>query len=267
MDYELRGKEMCEDWFKDHVAKYTIFKDPKGNEIESMTWYKPGTNCYRIRYLRLGRVLFITGDLGEAVHSWGSDAPMSFIAGCNLDYFAGKVAASENDRNPGASEWNKQEAIIGLKKHFKTNNYEEMWNAVFECDENPGDNPEKTEEFDKKFWEKGLDVDELELLSAPWERTTDISWSAAVEDGILGELNSEEEWGAWLSLNADYDAEKYLGEDLWEWAYTVGRVVSLRCQSHLIGLNMAWASVEKISKMYTGCDNSEKPPISDNWTC
>lgn len=229
MDYKKREKEIKE-WFKDHVAQYSIFKNESGVEIESLVWGKPETNCCRIRYLRVGGLVIIAGDLGEAIHQWYPGCVLEGISKCSLSYFAEKCQASNNGRNP--TVWDSDEAVRFLREHFETYNFSEILE-----DQYPEEaNKEEVELLKHCFWESGFDGQDQFKLEGAY-----ISWHAAKEDGMLGATENEYEWQKWLE---NY-GEKYLGQDFWEWAYSVGSVVSTRCQSHLVGLRMAFEQLGK----------------------
>lgn len=85
----MRGKRWTE-VFKDHVA----------TERDGVTrWAKPGTNIDSLNYIVRGRYLFVYGDLGDAIYAWSQEITLEWVAGCNLDYFAGKCQASPLGRD------------------------------------------------------------------------------------------------------------------------------------------------------------------------
>lgn len=90
-------------WFKDHVATLHTFPahgTPAGvTSPTQLLWAKPGTRIYGVRYLWLDGTLFVDGDLGEAVYRWGDPINLAFLARCDLDYFHGKLCASEKGRH------------------------------------------------------------------------------------------------------------------------------------------------------------------------
>ncbi len=59
------------------------------------------------------------------------------------------------------------------------------------------------------------------------------------EKNGLAYLYNEQEWNFWLK---DYGYD-ILGEDFYEWASEIGKTISHRCQSHLIGLKMAMEQI------------------------
>lgn len=68
------------------------------NIVGTLHWMKPETSNYFCGYLKYRRMLFVYGDIGEAVYGWSSSIDWAFLAGLELDYFAGKCFASETGR-------------------------------------------------------------------------------------------------------------------------------------------------------------------------
>jgi hypothetical protein len=98
-------------WFKDHVATLhdsgsTSTPANMANPVQ-LLWQKPCTVCYSLRYLWLNGTLFVDGDLGEAVYRWSDQIHLGFLAQCDLDYFHGKLCASEKGRH----YWGFDEAV------------------------------------------------------------------------------------------------------------------------------------------------------------
>lgn len=92
---EVRG------WFKDHQSTFAehVVRDPERWNVETLEWAKPGTGVYAIRYVIMGPVLFVWGDLESAVYRWSSPITWEFLAGCDLQYFEGKCEASPKGRD------------------------------------------------------------------------------------------------------------------------------------------------------------------------
>lgn len=109
--------EMRTSWFKDHVAAYKVFKAEDGEIIEFLRWGKPNSSTFSVTYMFRFGFLFVYGDLGEAVYQWHpSIGTLRNIAGCNLDYFAGKCSASENGR--GYKSWDEDSARESILDHM-----------------------------------------------------------------------------------------------------------------------------------------------------
>ena len=88
-------------WFADHRAIFTTrdLADDTQWELQTLYWGKPGTGMYSIRYVIMGPVLMVWGDLECAVYRWSSEISWEFLAGCDLQYFAGKCDASPKGRD------------------------------------------------------------------------------------------------------------------------------------------------------------------------
>ncbi len=99
--------------FKDHIA--TVKLDQEG--IYILRWQKPGTWINFVEYILRGSTLFVWGDLGDAVYQWSSNISLSFLAGCNVDYFREKCQASEEGR--GFKYWWHEDAEKYLEEMFK----------------------------------------------------------------------------------------------------------------------------------------------------
>jgi len=113
----MSREEMIKGNFKDHVAKITQFAkldvDDAGCDIEVLTWKKPGTNNYMIKYIVSGNTLCVYGDLGEAIYQWSQNISFEWLSGLDLSYFKGKCQASEVGRD--FREWDDRTAIKFLK--------------------------------------------------------------------------------------------------------------------------------------------------------
>lgn len=81
-----------------------------------------------------------------------------------------------------------------------------------------------------------VDFDSCDCRETENDKIEEI-WDAVKEDDFSCE--SEFELASWLRKYG----EKYFGQDFWEFAYDAGKVISLRVQTHLIGLQMAIASI------------------------
>lgn len=88
-------------WFRDHRAIFNArdLADDTQWEIQTLYWGKPGTGMYSIRYVIMGPVLMVWGDLECAVYRWSSPITWEFLAGCDLQYFEGKCEASPKGRD------------------------------------------------------------------------------------------------------------------------------------------------------------------------
>jgi hypothetical protein len=98
------GKAQLEElrrWFADHRATVTEHApaDESQWRIETLYWAKPGTGHLAVRYIIMGPVLMVWGDLESAVYRWSSVISWNFLAGCDLQYFESKCEASPKGRD------------------------------------------------------------------------------------------------------------------------------------------------------------------------
>lgn len=99
--------------FKDHKADYQRVSE----DIELLTWAKPGTGIDKVEYLTYKGTLFIKGDLGEAVFQWYPSISLKAISGFGLSYFVEKCQASEGGNY--WREWDSGTAKKCLVEHFR----------------------------------------------------------------------------------------------------------------------------------------------------
>ena len=65
--------------FKNHVA--TI----DDSNLETLTWMNPGDSCYMINYIIRGGVLFVSGDVGEAIYRWSSPITFEWLSKVDIE--------------------------------------------------------------------------------------------------------------------------------------------------------------------------------------
>lgn len=82
------------EWFKNHAAALTQHTE----ELWELSWRRPQSSIYGVRYIISGHVLFVGGDLGEAVYAWSDQLTFSWLATLELGYFQSKCCASEVGR-------------------------------------------------------------------------------------------------------------------------------------------------------------------------
>lgn len=120
MNNELvqQEKYIREHWFPNHVANFDevmMTERSVSSErplIQTLNWRKPESSTYFCGYLIRRGMLFVYGDIGEAVYGWSQDLTWEWLAGLDLDYFAGKCFASETGR--GFRGWDPRKAKARL---------------------------------------------------------------------------------------------------------------------------------------------------------
>lgn len=109
---EERVKKIADD----HFAKHVVVMRTK----DRLVWSHPDSSNSRVHYHIHGNILSVWGDLGFAMYAWSQNISWEFLAGLNLDYFAGKCEASEVGR--GFETWIEEEAkqhLTALVKDWK----------------------------------------------------------------------------------------------------------------------------------------------------
>ncbi|MCD6436442.1 MAG: hypothetical protein J7L15_08720 [Clostridiales bacterium] len=200
--YDIK-EEIRNKWFKDHVADFSTYIDENGNKIERLFWHKPDTWCFHINYTIEENTLIITGDLGCAIYKWSSPISFNSISTFNFDYFAGKCEASENGRH--FVEWDSEIAIKSIEENFQQMAKDKYEECI--CEDECTCEERRAKEYMEKFKEERGD----------------------------GALCDKYEWVEWVR---EY-GEDILGYDCWEWAYSCGETIAIRCLSHLIGIQEA----------------------------
>lgn len=86
--------EIRNDWFKNHIVKSI-----EGEEgFQRIIWGEKGTRMYQVEYILSGNMVFVTGDLGDAVYSLTCAATLENIKDFDLHYFTSKLTAHERER-------------------------------------------------------------------------------------------------------------------------------------------------------------------------
>ena len=198
-------KEVREQWFPNHIAKFT--EHPDGTKI--LEWRnKSGTSVYWFTAVLRNGALCIFGDIGEAIYRWYPDVfDWEFFADTGIGYFESKCCASESGRR--YYEWDQKVALDAIADHIRS----ETENA--EGDDAVVDRPEQIE--NRAFVQK-------------WQELSDEGGDEASE--------SEDAWLTWCNSCYD-DVTRLFGDDCMEWVPGCGRVISNRCVAHLIGIQMA----------------------------
>jgi hypothetical protein len=231
MNLRPQDAELARDWFSSHVASLVTFKDDISREIIRLVWAKLGTGINRIDYLLYGNVLFVCGDLGEAVYQWSQPISLEFLADCDLDYFGSKCRASDSE--PRGKSWNPDRVKDWIEQELV------QWAA-----DNPFINDDTGEETPR--------------TPLTYEQCQKLMWD--VECIQLGEVSGSA--GAWAQFVYESDGLIVTdpfdgGEDtLSRSSYPhqpfepcdqarIGYEWSIRTRGHLLGLKLAWEQISK----------------------
>lgn len=215
----MNKQETTRGWFREHRATFQQFVAGGGGELRRLRWSKRDSSIYLVIYVIDGCCLYVTGDLGSAVYRWSQPLTFEWVANCDASYFSGKCEASENGR--GHEEWSQKKCAEEAEYRVET------W-----------------------YQGEGQYILASKLGEAAHYAETD--WSGLTEDQKRRALNYfsdvvlelGEDWSSFVHGRCGSQQEwcNFIGEhlDYFDWeSGGCGMEVSLRCVSHLVGLQMA----------------------------
>lgn len=111
-DYLEKVLASGREFFADHVA--TVTGTP-GEGLWGVVWKKPHSSTYWMDLVCWRGVLYVRGDLGEAVYVWNdANVTPQFLLSCDVFYFFGKCMASEKGLRP--HDWSHEIARAWLEE-------------------------------------------------------------------------------------------------------------------------------------------------------
>lgn len=223
--------ERMEKVFKNHIATVKQLDD----DTQVLTWKKPGTCWYKIDYVFYKNMIFITGDLRDAVFNctweprWDTD-----WTGMQLDYFAGKMTAHKG----GKYTWNSDDAIEDLKSE-----YEEYFEGLSKTEID-----ELTEFIKHEQGHYCLNWigKEDDLYKLPYHERIDNDILLQFSLAIRCAVRSSTENGFINSIQNEPNFEDF--NDFWEWGCKCGRRLDDDILWYLMGLQMAYKQLKEVSK-------------------
>lgn len=263
--YRKEDKRIREEWFKNHIPYIQSFDD---DNIIKIKWREPGTwNMAVVYYIdcKMG-YLCVCGDLGEAVYQWPSPIGINFLGGCSLDYFNEKCQASSCGER--GKTWNNEVAEDYIRSYIEDNTIgdnidrDSLYESLFYDGYVESLLKEKEpslalylEEETYKQWKDFSREEKNRFITLAKEYLKNLSetseWQKYQKHDYRREIiekqkkfevigteaieacSSESEWHRFLN-DSGYE---FFGDDFYEFA-DIGRTISLRVQSHLIGLQM-----------------------------
>lgn len=202
-------KEIRENWFKNHVAEFTKLSD----RVSTLSWGKPNSSFYYIRYVFDGSKLYVSGDAGEAIFSLTEKADLKSIQDYDVHYLHGKLSAYSDDEYSFDSEI----ATQRIKEEIKYAN--ENKDYIDEDDE------EIDNEYNRALNEHISHLTEIMLESKTC--CTVSQWKYEIEQRY-DDLS-------------DYDC------DIAEWIFSAGNVIPNSIHGYLIGLKMAYEQLNNVA--------------------
>lgn len=287
--YKRESKRIREEWFNDHIPEFIICED----DFIKIKWRKPGTwNMAVVYYIdcKMG-YLMVTGDLGEAIYQWSPPISIDFLGGCDLDYFDGKCEASSCGER--GRVWSPEIAENYIRSYIEDHTigedkgdsfYDTLYhdghvdNLVKEKD--PGLALYLEEETYKGWSELSREEKDRFIVIAKeylknlsetleWRKLREHDYRreliekqkkfAALGPDAIGACSHESEWHRFLNDNG----YEFFGDEYYEYG-DIGRVISIRVQSHLIGLKMIREGLAsgKFSKPVKVVDRSIDLPVN-----
>lgn len=227
MSYRITENRYIE-CFKDHKATLKILND----DTQILEWKEPGTRNYQIDYLFYKNMLFVSGDLGEAVFSctwcpkWNTDKGWLL----SIDYLFEKLSAIRGDKY----EWDSDDAVEDLKDHYRET-FDELDDKEFE-----EMSTYIIKEAEKNwYFTHYVDCDDEEI---PHKDIADddylLQYCIAIKHAVCSSNESEFVY----TLNADEQFNDF--NDFWEWGYHCGRRMNSHINYYLAGLQMAYEQLK-----------------------
>lgn len=207
-------------WFHQHMAERHAYAKVRPEDPEPPLWIRwanPNTCIYLVDYIFRGNTLFVGGDIGHAVYRWSQPISPEFVAGCDLDYFSGKMEAGDRGVSLGLV-WQPEVVKRWMAEYCKdkvNQLVEDGYGLPAEpADETATDYSEAEKATARAAGEKRV-ADELGELYF-WEEAT----------------YSQNEWSRFM-----HDHDKFFGVD--DLPYDCGMDYDVRVAGHLIGLQLA----------------------------
>lgn len=163
MNKHQRTEHIAE-WFRDHRATFATHgeEDITNYPIETLAWKKPDSGNCMIRYVIQGSVLMVWGDLESAVYRWGSRITWEFLAGCDIQYFAGKCEASPKGRT--YEDYDEQQALADFDDRIRQRD-EEGYQAL---DAQLVEDARRAIRYGKDEWHEWMRANGSDLFGPDW---------------------------------------------------------------------------------------------------
>lgn len=161
---KITDNEIRQRYFKNHVATHTKLSE----KVSILEWKEPGNRCYYVRYVMDGYMLYISGDLGDAVFGLTWNVTPESFKSIGLHYFYEKLSAYDSDKKDFDSEQaikDLEEAFVDCEEEEYAQLFEDLKELANECsrvDEWAYEGRDRfgseLEEFDQDYWEWIYDI-------------------------------------------------------------------------------------------------------------
>lgn len=227
---EMIHDERIEKVFANHIATVKQLDD----DTQVLVQKEPGTRWYEIDYVFYKNMVFITGDLRDAVFNctwqprWDTEWDKM-----SLDYFAEKMTAHKGDKYT----WDSDDAIEDLKSRYEEY-FDDLNNAEFE---------ELTECIkSRQDYYSFMITDEEDLSELLYHDRVDSEILLQYSLAIGHARRSSNEYEFVYGIQNDHNFYDF--NDFWEWGYKCGRRLDDDIKWYLIGLQMAYRQLKESEK-------------------
>lgn len=221
--------EQMEKIFANHIATVKQLDD----DTQILTWKEQGTRFYELDYVFYRNMVFITGDLRDAVFNctwqprWDTEWDKM-----SLSYFAEKMTAHKG----GEYTWDSDDAVEDLKSEYKE--YFEGLSKT-EIDELT----EYVKHEQGCYYFKEIE-EEDDLHKLPYHDRVDnnilLQYSLAIGCAVRSGTESEYVY----NIQNESNFEDF--NDFWEWGYKCGKRLDNDIKWYLVGLQMAYKQLKKV---------------------
>lgn len=213
------GIDNIKEWFENHVAELKVLD----NDTQVLIWKQPGTRMYEIDFVFYKNMLYVTGDMRDAVFNttWCTSWDCNEGWRIDIDYFASKLSCATH----GKYTWDSKEAV-----KYLTATYREYFDGTDEAYE------EAIEYIKKERIEDQFDLEDAEIPYRDFFTSDEGLLQMCIVLYYADISDSGEELEYKIQSNSDF----YDFNDFWEWGYSCGRVLNPDIEVYLVALQMAY---------------------------
>lgn len=213
------GIDSIKEWFKNHVAELKILDD----DTQVLIWKQPETRTYEIDFVFYKNMLYVTGDMRDAVFNttWQTTWDCNNGWRISLGYFAEKLSCVKY----GKYAWDSVSAVEYLKEEYR-----ECFDGTDEAYE------EAIEYIIKERIEDQYELEDSEIPYRDYFSDDKSLLQMCIALYYADRSNSEEEFVYKIQGNSDF----FDFNDFWEWGYDCGEVLNPDIEVYLVALQMAY---------------------------
>ena len=213
------GVDNIKEWFKNHKADLRILD----NGTQVLIWKQPDTRMYEIDFVFFKNMVYITGDMRDAVFNttWRTSWDCNNGWRISLNYFAEKLSCIKY----GKYTWDSKEAVKYLTAAYRDcfDGADEAYKVAIEY-------------IKKECIEDLFDLEDAEIPYRDFFSSDECLLQMCIALYYADRSDSREEFEYKIQSNSDF----YDFNDFWEWGYSCGRVLNSDIEVYLIALQMAY---------------------------